>query len=142
MSLRPWLPEYFSVSEKKPSLKFKYKFISEEPMAYKILKTELFDRKFAKLSPDVQKAIEKIRDKLKENPFEGKPLHSDFFREKKYKKYRIYYLIYKECLILYLITISEKKDQQTAINTVMKFLEIYRQEVEEWVKQNKSNPTA
>ncbi len=62
----------------------------------------------------------------------------DFFREKKLGKFRIYYLIYEEYLILYMITISEKKDQQIAINTVMQFLNIYKKEVEEWVKQSKS----
>ena len=107
-------------------------------MAYRVLKTTVFERKFSRLPPDVQRAIEKIKDKLKENPFSGKPLRYDFFREKKLGKFRIYYLIYEEFLILYMITISEKKDQQIAINTVMQFLDIYKKEVEEWAKQNKS----
>lgn len=107
-------------------------------MAYRILKTEVFERKFAKLSPNIQSAIGKMKDKLKENPFSGKPLRYDFFREKKLGKFRVYYLIYEEYLILYMITISEKKDQQVAINTVMQFLDIYKKEVEEWAKQNKS----
>ena len=106
-------------------------------MAYRILKTSVFERKFAKLSPDVQRAIEKMKDKLKENPFSGKPLRYDFFREKKLGKFRVYYLIYEEYLILYMITISEKKDQQVAINTVMQYLDIYKKEVEEWIKQHK-----
>lgn len=106
-------------------------------MTYRILKTAVFDRKFAKLSLEAQKAVEKLKDKLKENPFSGKPLHSDFFREKKHGKFRIYYLVYKEHLIVYMITISEKKDQQVAINTVMHFLDAYEREVEEWMSQNK-----
>lgn len=106
-------------------------------MVYRILKTAVFERKFARLSSDVQKAIEKMKDKLKENPFSGKPLRYDFFREKKLGKFRVYYLIYEEYLILYMITISEKKDQQVAINTVMQFLDIYKKDVEEWIKQHR-----
>ena len=107
-------------------------------MVYKVLKTAVFDRKFSKLSLDVQKAIEEIKYKLQENPFSGKPLRYTFFREKKYGKYRIYYLIYEKQLILYMITISEKKDQQVAINTVLRFLDIYKKDVEDWVQKHKS----
>ncbi len=107
-------------------------------MTYRVLKTAVFERKFAKLSPDTQNAIEKIKDKLKENPFSGKPLRYDFFREKKLGKFRIYYLIYEEYLIFYMVTISEKKDQQVAINTVMQFLDVYKKDVEEWIKQQKT----
>ena len=107
-------------------------------MVYRVLKTAVFERKFAKLAPNVQREIEEIKDKLKENPFTGKPLRYDFFREKRLGKFRIYYLIYKQYLILYLITISEKKNQQVAINTVLTFLDTYKQEIEEWMKKNKA----
>lgn len=87
-------------------------------MRWKILKTDLFERKFNSLDQSIQKQIIKIRDKLKENPFVGKPLQVHYLREKKIGKFRIYYLIYKEYLIVYMITLSEKKDQQKAIRTI------------------------
>jgi mRNA-degrading endonuclease RelE of RelBE toxin-antitoxin system len=107
-------------------------------MAYFVLRTGVFDKKFSKLTPEIQSSIEKLRDKLKENPFLGKPLRYDFFREKKIGKYRVYYLIYKQYLVLYLITVSEKKDQQLAINTVIRFLDVYRKDVEEWARKRGS----
>ena len=46
----------------------------------------------------------------------------------------MYYLVYKEYAVVYMITISEKKDQQKAINTIQLFLSKYRKEIEEWVQ--------
>ena len=65
-------------------------------MKWKVLKTELFEKKFRKLDKSIQQQIEDIRDQLKENPFVGRALESDYFREKKVGKFRIYYLIYKD----------------------------------------------
>jgi hypothetical protein len=73
---------------------------------------------------------------LKEDPFIGKPLQVDFFREKKVGKFRIYYLIYKKYVIVYMITISEKKDQQKAINTIQLFLDKYQKEIEDWIQEH------
>lgn len=107
-------------------------------MTYIILKTEIFERKFSKLSSEIQKEVSEIIEKLSDNPFTGKPLFYPFFREKKIKKFRIYYLTYKEYLVVYLITISEKKDQQQAINTVRLFLDKYREDIEAWMKENRA----
>ena len=106
-------------------------------MKWRILKTELFERKFNKLDKSVQRQIEKIRDQLKENPFVGKPLNVDYFREKKIDKFRVYYLIYKQYVIVYMITISEKKDQQMAINTIRFFLDRYQEDIEKWIREHK-----
>ena len=69
----------------------------------------------------------------------GRALESDYFREKKIGKFRIYYLIYKECIIVYMVTISEKKDQQRTINTIRLFLDKYREDVEEWIERNETH---
>lgn len=106
-------------------------------MKWRILKTELFERKFNKLDKSIQQQIEKIRDQLKENPFVGKPLQVEFLREKKVGKFRLYYLIYKEYVIVYMIAISEKKDQQRAINTIQLFLDRYQQDIEKWIQEHK-----
>ncbi len=105
-------------------------------MRWKILKTDLFERKFNSLDQSIQKQIIKIRDQLKENPFVGKPLQVHYLREKKIGKFRIYYLIYKEYFIIYMITLSEKKDQQKAIRTLQVFLEKYRKDIELWIQQH------
>jgi mRNA-degrading endonuclease RelE of RelBE toxin-antitoxin system len=106
-------------------------------MEWHILKTELFDRKFEKLDKGVQQQIERTRDQLKQNPYVGKSLQLEFFREKKIGKFRVYYLVYKEYSVVYMITISEKKDQQRTINTIHLFLNQYRKEIEEWVQSHK-----
>ncbi len=48
--------------------------------------------------------------------------------------YRMYYLIYEDLQAVYIITLSGKKDQQNAINTIRLFLEQYRVEIEEKVR--------
>lgn len=73
--------------------------------------------------------VDKIEKKLVQNPFSGTPLGYPWFREKKNKKFRIYYLIYEEQKVVFMITISGKKDQQKTINTVLLLLDKYREEL-------------
>ena len=99
-------------------------------MNFKIYTTEEFDKLFNKLDADIQGQIRKEISQLELNPYVGKPLGYRFFREKKVKNYRIYYLIYNEYLVVFIITLSRKKDQQNAINSIKKLIPLYRQEIE------------
>jgi len=99
-------------------------------MNFKIYTTEEFDKLFNKLDADIQGQIRKEINQLELNPYVGKPLGYRFFREKKVKNYRIYYLIYNEYLVVFIITLSRKKDQQNAINSIKKLIPLYRQEIE------------
>lgn len=108
------------------------------PIMWRILKTELFEKKFNKLDKSLQEQIENIKKQLEYNPYVGDALQVEFFREKRIGKFRIYYLIYKEYVIVYMITISGKKDQQKAIDTVLLFLDKYKEEIEQWVEKYKS----
>jgi len=56
----------------------------------------------------------------------GKPLGYPFFREKKFDKYRIYFLVSEELDALLLITISDKKAQQDTIDRIKDDLDHYR----------------
>lgn len=96
---------------------------------YSIHQTEEFEKRYNKLDPQLQQEIDKAINQLGENPHAGKPLGYDFFREKKIKNYRIYYLIYDEYVLVFLVTISTKKNQQDAINKVKTLLPYYQQEV-------------
>ena len=91
-------------------------------MNFKIYTTEEFDKLFNKLDADIQGQIRKEISQLELNPYVGKPLGYRFFREKKVKNYRIYYLIYNEYLVVFIITLSRKKDQQNAINSIKKLI--------------------
>ena len=45
--------------------------------------------------------------------------------------YRIYYLIYDEHVVVFVITISTKKDQQDAIDKIKTLIPYYQQEIKE-----------
>ncbi len=85
-------------------------------MTYRIFTTDEFDKKYKKLDKQLRKLIGTEINQLKDNPFVGKQLSYPFFREKKVLNYRFYYLIYKEYVVVFVITISTKKNQQDAIN--------------------------
>jgi mRNA-degrading endonuclease RelE of RelBE toxin-antitoxin system len=74
--------------------------------------------------------VEHIKNQLADNPYVGKPLRTSWFREKKYGKYRIIYLIYKDLKSVYLIHVCDKKNQQHIINTTWSSLAFYREEIE------------
>ena len=96
---------------------------------YKIFTTEEFDKRYKKLDPQLQKEIDKEVDQLENNPYSGKPLGYKFFREKKVQNHRIYFLIYDDCVVVFVITISTKKDQQEAIDKIRKLIPYYQEEV-------------
>ena len=98
-------------------------------MPFKIYTTEEFDKGFSKLDPDLQKQIGNEIDQLENNPYVGKPLGYRFFREKKVKNYRVYYLIYEDYLVVFVITLSTKKDQQKAIDSIKYLIPFYREEI-------------
>lgn len=98
-------------------------------MKFNIFTTEEFDKKFSKLDDDIKRQITNEIEKIEENPFSGKPLGYKFFREKKVNKYRFYYLIYEEYVIVFIITLGEKKDQQDTINKIKGLIPIYKEEI-------------
>lgn len=68
------------------------------------------------------------------NPHVGKPLDYKWFREKRLDGYRMYYLIYENLKSVYIIALSDKKDQQKTINTIRLFLHKYKSEIETLLK--------
>lgn len=98
---------------------------------WNVEQTDLFEKTFNKLIPqDIQEYFKKQIFKLSENPYVGKPLSYAFFREKKIKKWRLYYLIYDTYLVLYLINLSDKKLQQQVIDRIKSELDLLKQYVE------------
>ncbi len=103
-------------------------------MKFKVYTTEEFDRLFSKLDPGIQRQIAKEIDQLEDNPLVGKPLGYNFFREKKVQNYRVYYLIYEMHLVVFIITLSGKKDQQKAIDKIKKLIPYYRELIKKKLK--------
>ncbi|MCR4335476.1 MAG: hypothetical protein NUV57_02980 [archaeon] len=102
---------------------------------WKVFFTATFKEKLDKSEKDFQNWVEKILDHVEENPYVGKPIDVKWFREKKHGKQRIYYLIYADLKSVYLVNMSEKKDQQAIINSILLLLDVYKKEIEEISKE-------
>ena len=81
--------------------------------------TERFERKFSRVIPENLKehALKKIR-RLSENPHLGKPLKFNFVRELKAGKFRIYFIVFEKEVLVLMVNVSDKKDQQETINAI------------------------
>lgn len=90
--------------------------------------SEEFDHDFQKLDHSLQIQISKEISQLEQNPHVGKPLGFSFFREKKVHNYRFYYLIYDDYVLVFVIALSTKKDQQEVINKIKHLLPYYKEE--------------
>ena len=96
---------------------------------YETLTTQEFDKDFSKLDKSIKIRIDKVIEKLRENPYTGKPLGYEFFREQKVGKHRIYYLIYEQFLVVFVVAMSEKNDQQETIDKVKNLMPFYKEEI-------------
>jgi len=92
----------------------------------RVLSTKEFDTWERVLSPSHQKDIQNIINQLKQTWKIGKPLGYPFFREKKFGKYRVYFLVYQDIDTVLLITISDKKTQQETIERIKTQLDHYQ----------------
>lgn len=101
---------------------------------YGVFRSISFQEEISKYDKNIQDRVDKIEDKLIDNPEYGNPLGTKWFRESRFENYRIYYLIYEDLSAIYMIAISEKKNQQKTINTIRLFLEFFREEIEKLVK--------
>jgi mRNA-degrading endonuclease RelE of RelBE toxin-antitoxin system len=99
-------------------------------MVFVIKFTEHFEKKFLKIIPYAlqEQAWTRIRQ-LSSNPFIGKPLRYDFIRELKLGKFRIYFVIFEEEVVVLLADISDKKHQQEVIDMIYSQRELLREYV-------------
>jgi putative component of toxin-antitoxin plasmid stabilization module len=93
----------------------------------RVLSTKEFDTWEKVLEKVYQKEIQSIIDQLKQTWNVGRPIGYPFFREKKFGKYRAYFLVYEELDVVLLITISDKKAQQETIDRIKDQLDHYRE---------------
>ena len=104
-------------------------------MNYRIFHSFTFDEKLKNFPKDFIEWVDKIETQLMTNPYVGDPIRVKWFREKKKDKYRIYYLIYENLNAVYIVDISEKKDQQQVINAIFLLLKIFKYEIENLIKK-------
>jgi mRNA-degrading endonuclease RelE of RelBE toxin-antitoxin system len=96
-------------------------------MPYRLFTTEEFDDDFNSLDESEKIRVRKILNQLKENGDAGKPLRYPYFREKKFEDKRLYFLVYKEQLIILALAIGNKKTQQETINNIVSELKNYKE---------------
>ncbi len=53
-----------------------------------------------------------------------------FFREKRIKEKRIYYLVYDDLMLVLIVAISDKKTQEETINKIVEYFKEYREHSE------------
>ena len=102
---------------------------------YAVYHSARFDQELDKFDKEFREWLDKLEDQLADNPYAGDPLGVKWFREKKHKKYRVYFLIYDDLLSVFMVGISRKKDQQEVINTIRLLLNFFRDEIENMFKK-------
>jgi len=97
---------------------------------YSIYHSARFDKELEKFDKDFLNWLDNTENQLTENPYIGDPLGVRWFREKKHKKYRVYFLVYDDLSSVFMVGISAKKNQQKEINTIRLLLTFFRAEIE------------
>ena len=105
-------------------------------MPYKVYTTPEFDRLFEELPKDDQIEIDKLTKKeLPENPYQGRALGFKFFREKRIKGKRVYFLIYEDYILVLMVAIGDKKTQKKDISQIKMNREAYLKLAEDLSKK-------
>ncbi|MBS3050811.1 MAG: hypothetical protein J4400_01550 [Candidatus Aenigmarchaeota archaeon] len=105
-------------------------------MFFEIYTTESFIEDYDKLTKIEQRRIDKIKEQLKTNPYAGKPLGYEFFREKRLNGKRLYYLIFQDVVVVLLVAYSDKKSQQATIDAIRRTIDVYRKDIYDRFKKN------
>jgi len=91
-------------------------------MTYSIYATEAFEKELDKLSSSDVDIVKKMFLQLKENPFVGDAIRYRFFREKRVREKRVYYLVYEDLSSVLLVAIGGKKAQSDTIDEIVRLL--------------------
>ena len=99
-------------------------------MVYAVYALNVFDKEVEKLPDSDKKIIRKISLQLKENPYVGDQIRYRFFREKRTREKRIYYLVYDDLKMVLMVTIGGKKTQKETIDKIAGYFKEYRKYAE------------
>jgi len=95
-------------------------------MTYAVYTTERFEKEVESLSDSDKEILQKIFLQLKDNPYVGNSLRYKFFREKRIREKRVYYLVYDNLNAVLVVAFGGKKAQQETIDEVIKCLPEFR----------------
>jgi len=94
---------------------------------FRVFTTKEFDTDFESLDESERRMVRKIMAQLKERGENvGKPLRVPYFREKKFGGKRLYFLVYKEFMLVLALGIGNKKTQQETINQIITDINYYK----------------
>ena len=99
-------------------------------MVYAVYTLEVFEKEKNKLSEFDKSIIENIYSQLKENPYVGDQIRYKFFREKRIREKRIYFLVYDDLQIVLIVAMGGKKAQEKTIDEIVKYFNEYRKYAE------------
>lgn len=102
---------------------------------FKIYHSKRFDKELARYGKSFQDRVDNVENEIIINPYVGNPLNVKWFREKRFKKYRIYFLVYEDLESVIMVGVSEKKDQQKIINTIRFLFDYFRKELEKLIEE-------
>jgi len=108
-------------------------------MVYAVYALNVFDKEMNKLPEFDKEIIQKIILQLKENPYVGDQIRYKFFREKRVKEKRIYYLVYDDLKIVLVVAIGGKKAQEETINKIVEYFKEYRKYAEKLSNSSNSS---
>ena len=102
---------------------------------FAVIGTEVYLAELGKWPTADRQAAEKLPGRLAQNPWSGTSLGLPFFREKRVRGQRIYYLVYEDLKMVLLVATSGKKDQQITIEYVKQRLSEFRRVAEDVAKR-------
>ncbi len=95
----------------------------------RVFETETFSRLYDTADKTIQNWVDKVKDQLAENFDIGKPLRFEWFREKKFGAWRIFYLVNEKQRKVLLVALGTKKNQQRIINHILINRERYLKQI-------------
>ena len=105
-------------------------------MAYAVYTLNIFDREMSKLSNSDKEIVHKILLQLKENPYVGDQIRYRFFREKRIRERRIYYLVYDNLNAVLVVAFGGKKAQKETIDEIIKLFPEYKEYMKRILDKN------
>jgi len=104
-------------------------------MVYAVYTTDNFEKEIEKLPESDKEIIKKIFLQLKDNPYVGDQIRYHFFREKRIREKRIYYLIYDNLSAVLVVAFGGKKEQQETIDEIINYLPEFKKYIENLLKR-------
>ena len=105
-------------------------------MTYAVYTTESFEKETEKLSQSDREIIRKIFLQLKENPYVGDQIRYRFFREKRIREKRIYFLVYDDLSAVLVVAFGGKKAQRETIDEIIKCLPEFRTYIKDLISKH------